>query len=130
MDNVNNDVLDLLRSINDRLLVSEFAKEARSREGDRNALRQAILDEMARKDFQAALVLVDRLSTSFGYVREAEEFRDQISLARHAELERPIGRGHSGARGRCWSATSGRAPPARPRRSNACTPNPNAARRS
>ncbi len=85
-NHVNHEVLDLLRSINDRLLVSEIAKEARSRETDRNALRQAVKDEIQRKDFEAALVLVEQLSKSFGYVREAEEFRDEIVQARHHEM--------------------------------------------
>ncbi|MCX5658172.1 MAG: hypothetical protein NTW19_00435 [Planctomycetota bacterium] len=82
--------LELLRSINERMLLSEVSRQARNRQQDRDSVRQAIHEEINRKDFQAALVMVEQLGSIFGYVKEAEELRDEISRARRAELDQQI----------------------------------------
>lgn len=89
-DEASRESLELLRSINDRLLLSEVSRQARNRQQDRESVRQAIHEEINRKDFQAALVMVEQLGTVFGYVKEAEELRDEIGRARRAELEQQI----------------------------------------
>jgi hypothetical protein len=86
-------VVELLESINDRLLISDAAKRIAYREQDRNALRQAIRDDIQKRDFDAALAMVDEMSRTYGYREEAEEFRDQILSARKAETDRKVTEG-------------------------------------
>ncbi len=81
---------ELLRSINDRLLISDAAKRIAYREQDRAALRQAIREDMQRGDYDAAMVLVDDMAQQYGYREEAEQFRDEIIATRHAEIEAKI----------------------------------------
>jgi hypothetical protein len=85
--------VELLESINDRLLISDQAKRVAYREQDRNALRQAIRDDIQKRDFDAALAMVEEMSRTYGYREEAEEFRDQILTARKAEMERKVTEG-------------------------------------
>lgn len=81
---------DLLRSINDRLLLSDTAKRIAYRQHDLGALRRAIREDIDKGAFDAALVLVQEMSHTFGYREEAEAFREQIINARAAEQERKI----------------------------------------
>lgn len=84
-------VVALLRQMNARLLLSDTAKRIAYRQEDVNSLRRAIRDDMAKGDYDAALVLVQEMSHTFGYREEAEQFRDQIAQARHKDQERKIG---------------------------------------
>jgi hypothetical protein len=83
-------VIDLLRSANDRLLISDEAKRIAYREKDREALRAAIREDIHKRDYDAALVLVSRLSETYGYQGEAEDFQEQIRIAREAEQEQKV----------------------------------------
>jgi hypothetical protein len=78
----------LLQTIADRLLISDAAKRIAYREKDRQALRQAIREDISKGDFEAALVLVNEMSGTYGYREEAENFRDQILKARAADQDR------------------------------------------
>lgn len=82
----------LLKSINDRLLISDSAKRIAYRRQDREALRQAIREDIDKGDFDAAIVLVDEMSQTYGYREEAEQFREEIEAARRAEIEQKITR--------------------------------------
>lgn len=84
------EIIELLRSINDRLLLSDAAKRIAYRQQDRNALRQAIQEEIAKEDYEAALVLVDEMAQQYGYREEAEKFREEILQARKARIEARI----------------------------------------
>jgi tetratricopeptide (TPR) repeat protein len=84
------DLLTQLQIISDRMLLSDTAKRIAYRQEDVNALREAISDDIARKDFDAGLVLVQEMSQTFGYREEAEEFRDQIMNARRTVTEARI----------------------------------------
>ncbi len=86
-DNV---LLTQLHVISDRMLLSDTAKRIAYRQEDLNALREAIREDMRKNDFDAALVLVQEMSQTFGYREEAEEFRDQIMTARSTETEAKI----------------------------------------
>lgn len=81
---------DLLRSINDRLLLSDTAKRIAYRQHDLAALRRAIREDIDKGAFDAALVLVQEMSQTFGYREEAEQFREQIMGGRAAEQTRKI----------------------------------------
>lgn len=84
------DLLTQLQIISDRMLLSDTAKRIAYRQEDVNALREAIRDDIAKKDFDAAMVLVQEMSTTFGYREEAEEFREQIMAARSTVIEARI----------------------------------------
>ena len=83
-------VVHLLRTMNARLLLSDTAKRIAYRQEDVNALRRAIRDDMAKGDFDAAMVLVQEMSQTFGYREEAEQFREQINNARAKDQEQKI----------------------------------------
>jgi len=79
-----------LKQISERLLISEAAKRITCRDKDRQALRQAIEEDLSRGDFDAALVLVNEMAKTYGYALEAEEFRERIQNARAASLNARI----------------------------------------
>jgi hypothetical protein len=81
---------DHLKQISARLLISDVAKRITGRDQDRQALRQAIEEDLTRGDFDAALVLVNEMARTYGYALEAEEFRDRIQNARAASLNARI----------------------------------------
>lgn len=83
-------VVQLLRTMNARLLLSDTAKRIAYRQEDVNALRRAIRDDMAKGDFDAAMVLVQEMSQTFGYREEGEQFREQINNARAKDQEQKI----------------------------------------
>jgi hypothetical protein len=85
--NDSGDVLTQLQIISDRMLLSDTAKRIAYRQEDVSALREAITDDIKRKDFDAALVLVQEMSQTFGYREEAEEFREQIMAARSTVID-------------------------------------------
>jgi outer membrane protein assembly factor BamD (BamD/ComL family) len=68
----------LLKSINERLLISDQAKRIAYRQNDRQAMRQAIIEDIKTEDYDAAMVLVKEMADTYGYLEEAEQFRSQI----------------------------------------------------
>lgn len=86
----NDQTVQLLRQMNARLLLSDTAKRIAYRQEDLNALRRAIRDDMAKGDYDAAMVLVQEMSHTFGYREEAEQFREQIGQARAQDQDRKI----------------------------------------
>ncbi len=86
----------LLSALNDRLLqfslkldtiaeqqlLSDLAKSIAFREKDREALRRAIRQDLDRKDWEAAMVLVDDMERAFGYKQEADRIRLEINAHR------------------------------------------------
>jgi hypothetical protein len=83
-------IVQLLRTMNARLLLSDTAKRIAYRQEDVNAVRRAIRDDMTKGDYDAAMVLVQEMSHTFGYREEAEQFREQITSARAKDQERKI----------------------------------------
>lgn len=82
--------VDLLRQINDRIHMSELMRRTLDRERDRQALRVAIVADIEKQDYEAALALVDEMAQQFGYVEEAEQYRQQIIDARARKREQSI----------------------------------------
>lgn len=80
-----------LDSIAQGLMLSETAKRIAYRAEDIQTLRQTIKKDMDRRNFNAALILVNEMSQNFGYREEAEAFRDSIRNARNAEIEAKVG---------------------------------------
>lgn len=88
----NKSQITLLHSINERLLLSETAKRIAYRHEDIDLLRTTIKTDIDKKDFDAALVLVNEIGKTYGHKEEAEEYRDQIIVARTAEMEQKVER--------------------------------------
>lgn len=86
----NKNEITLLRSINERILLSETAKRIAYRHEDIELLRSTIKTDIEKKDFDAALVLVSEIGTTYGHKEEAEEYREQIIAARTAEMEHKV----------------------------------------
>lgn len=84
--------LALLQVISDRLLISETAKRVAYRDADIQLLRDTIKQDIAKGAFDAAFVLVEELATTYGHREEAEDYREQINAAHHAEREAKITR--------------------------------------
>ncbi len=82
--------VELLRSIADRLLLSETAKRIAYRSKDIDVLRSTIKQDIGKHEFDAALALVAELASTYGQMEEAETYRDQIASARAAEQEAKI----------------------------------------
>lgn len=81
---------DQLKIISDRLLISETAKRITYRDKDRQALREAIEDDLKKGEFDAAMVLITEMSKAYGYISEAEEYRERIGEMREATVAKKI----------------------------------------
>ena len=71
----------LINQVSEQQLISERAKAVAFRESERDALRRAIREEMTRRDWDAALTLVNDIEAAFGYKTEADRFREEIASA-------------------------------------------------
>jgi uncharacterized membrane protein YiaA len=81
----------MLNLISEQQLLSDRAKAVAFREKDREALRRAIQEEIAKHDYEAAGLLADDMERSFGYRQEAERFRLQIDEHRNEAVRKQIG---------------------------------------
>ncbi len=84
------EVVSLLRSINERLLISDTAKQIAYRDKEHQALKAAIRSDVDKRDFDAAMVLAMKISKEYGYLEEGEAFREEILAARAAEMEHKV----------------------------------------
>ena len=80
----------MLNTISENQLISERAKTVAFRENERETLRRAIREEIARKDFEAALALVKDIEENLGYLQEADSFRTQIETLRQDDVRRRV----------------------------------------
>jgi hypothetical protein len=80
----------LLTMISEQQLLSDRAKSVAFREKDREALRRAIREEMAAKDWDAALVLANEMATQFGYTQEAAVLKVEINNNRTEVMRKQI----------------------------------------
>ena len=83
----------LLKSINERLLLSETAKKINYRGEDLRVLRKTLEDDIKRGEFGAAMVLVTELASTYGQLEEAEKYRGQIESARRQDQEDKVAAG-------------------------------------
>ena len=84
----------LLNVISEQQLLSDRAKQVAFRDKDRDALRRAIKEDLARRDWEAALVLVTDMEQTFGYRQEAVQFREEINNHRQEVVGRSIAEGN------------------------------------
>ena len=98
----------LLNLISEQQLLSERAKGVAFREKERDTLRRAIQEEIARQDWEAAMALANEIENSFGYKSEADRFRSEINMRRSDIVRRQIADAIAGIdrhmRGENWGA--------------------------
>ena len=68
----------VLNRISDQQLLSDRAKHIAYRDKEREALRRAIQEDIARQDWDGAMKLADDIELEFGYKAEADRFRQEI----------------------------------------------------
>jgi len=85
----------ILNEISDQQLLSEQAKSVAYREKDREALRRAIQEDLIKRDWEAALALVDEMDNRFGYKSEAERIRNEINQKFADHIRRQVQAGVS-----------------------------------
>jgi hypothetical protein len=92
------DLLDVVRRMEPHLKasvsntqLSDAAKSIAHREHEREALRQAIREEMYSGDWEAAHYLIDQMERRFGYMQEAKTLRAEINQVRDMTIEEKIG---------------------------------------
>jgi hypothetical protein len=69
-----------LKLMGDQQLLSDRAKHIAFRDKDRDAIRNAVREDIARQDWDAATKLADDLENEFGLKAEAERFREEIRV--------------------------------------------------
>lgn len=83
----------ILNEINENTVLSDRAKAVAYREKDRDALRRAIREDVAKRDWEAALILADDMERIFGYRQEAMKFREDIHRAQDDIIRRQVNEG-------------------------------------
>ena len=84
------ELIATVRRLSEEGGLSEGAKRVLHRRRERDLLRQAIEQDIAAEDWDAAMVLVKELAESFGYRADAEEFRGRVERARAQTLDRKV----------------------------------------
>lgn len=80
----------MLNLISEQQLISERAKAVAFRDKDHEALHRAIREEMARGQYDAALLLVADMESAFGYKQEADQIRAEIAQLRDTAIRRIV----------------------------------------
>lgn len=73
-------VTTLLTRVSDQQLLSDRAKHFAFRDKERETLRKAIQEDIARQDWDGAMKLADDIEEEFGYKAEADRLRAEIRL--------------------------------------------------
>lgn len=98
----------LVQTVSEQQLLSDRAKTVAYRANDRDALRRAIREDLAKGDYEAALALCDEMETTFGYKQEAErvreEVREQRDAAARVRINEAMGVIEQHARAERWQA--------------------------
>jgi len=97
----------ILNEIHEADLLSDRAKSVAYREKDREALRRAIREDIAKRDWEGALVLANDMESLFGYRQEAMKFREEVYKHQEEVFRRQINEGiqviDRHCRGEAWS---------------------------
>jgi hypothetical protein len=81
----------LVQLIADNSQLSDAATSITHRDKELEALRHALREEMFRGNWDAAMYLIEQMQTRFGYAREAEALRKELSGIRDMTIEEKIG---------------------------------------
>jgi len=80
----------MLKTISTNSQISDAARSIANREIEREALRQAIREEMYTGDSEAAQYLVAEMERRFGYHQEAQSLRQEMAQMREMTIEEKI----------------------------------------
>lgn len=83
----------MLNTITEQQLISDRTKQVAYRTRDREALRRAIHEEIANKDWEAALVLANDMEQIFGYRQEAARHRHDVEQKYHEVMRKEVAEG-------------------------------------
>jgi hypothetical protein len=83
-------IIAALMLISDQQLISDRAKQIAFRERDRDAFRRAIHEDLSKKDYDAALALVEEMRTEFGTKDEVDQLKTEIASRRDDSLRRRL----------------------------------------
>jgi tetratricopeptide (TPR) repeat protein len=81
---------ELLTAVADSVHISDAAKTIAHREKERNALRDAIYEEINRRDWEAAYYLIDEMERRYGYRHEAARLRREVDISRDRTIEQTV----------------------------------------
>jgi hypothetical protein len=84
-------MVTLMGRISDQQLLSDRARSVAFRDKDREAIRQAINEELAQGEWEAAFALADQFEKAFGSKTEADRFRGEINERRSEGMKKQIG---------------------------------------
>jgi Skp family chaperone for outer membrane proteins len=97
----------ILNEVHEAELLSDRAKSVAYREKDRDALRRAIREDIAKRDWEGALVLANEMESLFGYRQEAMKFREEVYKHQEEVFRRQINEGiaviERHCKGEAWS---------------------------
>lgn len=82
--------IELLRALNEKVVLSDNAKRIIHRDRDLGALRDAIREDINAGKYDSALVMTSQLAQSYGYLEESEHYRQEIDTLRQAALDKKI----------------------------------------
>ncbi len=80
----------MLNLISEQQLISERAKSIAFRDKDRDALNRAIREEIAKGEYDAALLLLNDAESTFGYKQEADQMRAEIASLRDSGIRKEV----------------------------------------
>ena len=83
----------VMELMSEHQLLSDRAKSVAYRDKDREAIRHAINEEIARGEWDAAVALADQFEKAFGSATEAQGFRDEIDAKRAESVRQQIADG-------------------------------------
>ncbi len=83
-------VVTHLQLIGEQQLISDRAKQIAFREKDRDAFRRAVLEDLSKQDYDAALSLVEAMETEFGARGEVERIRREVTARRDESVRRQL----------------------------------------
>jgi hypothetical protein len=76
--------------ISDNAQLSDAAKSIAHRQKERDALRDAIYEEILLQDWESAYTLIDEMEERYGYRQEAERLRREVDVSRDRTIEQTV----------------------------------------
>ena len=83
-------VVRQLEKLNESILLSEGAKAIAFREKDFNVLKQAIDEEIAKRNWESAEYLISQMENRFGYRSQAHQLREKMRQIQREQFEQEI----------------------------------------
>jgi len=84
------EMVTLMGRISEQQLLSDRARSVAFRDKDREAIRQAVNEELLQGEWEAAFALADQFEKAFGSKAEADRFRAEITQKRNEGMRQQI----------------------------------------